>query len=185
MRHSPYLKSFILLALFSFTSAHAQADSVIKNKECLINAIESATDDLTIGELKAKCETQQIAEPSAVAERIELDKEHTLEPFTIMSHRPNYLLFAAYNEKGYSKSFQQALNETEERLDDTEAQFQLSLKVPLATSIFDKNVDIYGAYTVRSFWQVYNSEESAPFRETNHEPEGLATNIPRTGRCSA
>jgi phospholipase A1 len=54
--------------------------------------------------------------------------------------------------------------------EDTEAQFQISMKVPLAVNLFD-TVDIYGAYTNRSFWQLYNSS-SAPFRETNHEPEG-------------
>jgi phospholipase A1 len=171
MRYSPHLKSFILVALFSFISAHAQSDMVV-NKECLDSAIESATDDTTIGELKAGCETPQAAEPDLVAERLQQDKENTLSPFTIIAHRPNYVLFAAYNDnKNYNDSFQEAFNGDEERLDDTEAQFQLSLKVPLATNLFNKNMDVYGAYTVRSFWQVYNVDESSPFRETNHEPE--------------
>ncbi len=166
-----HLKNLILLAFLAFLSMHAQADTVT-NKECLLNAIESATDETTIGELKAGCQTTEVSEPSLVAERLEQDKANTLEPFTIMAHRPNYLLFAAYNDKkNYSASFQDAFDETEERLDDTEAQFQLSLKVPLATGIFNRNIDVYGAYTVRSFWQVYNDDESAPFRETNHEPE--------------
>ena len=171
MQYSPHIKSFLLVALFSFISAHTHADMVV-NKKCLINAIESATDETTIGELKSGCGTPQAAEPDLVAERLEKDRENTLEPFTILAHRPNYLLFAAYNDnKNYSDSFNEAFNETDDRLDDTEAQFQLSLKVPMATNLFDKNLDVYGAYTVRSFWQVYNDDESAPFRETNHEPE--------------
>jgi phospholipase A1 len=145
---------------------------MVVNKQCLLNALESATEDTTIGELKAGCETPQADESDLVAERLQQDKANTLEPFTIIAHRPNYLLFAAYNDKkNYGATFQEAFDETEDRADDTEAQFQLSLKLPLATNLFDKNFDIYGAYTVRSFWQVYNDEESAPFRETNHEPE--------------
>ena len=170
MKPSNYLRYLIQVALISILSAPIQADVVI-NHECLINAIESAADDTTIGELKANCETPQAAEPSLLTERLEQDKANTLEPFTIIAHDPNYLLFAAYNKSGYGESFAQASDESLQQADDTEAQFQLSLKAPLATNLFNRNVDIYGAYTVRSFWQVYNDEESRPFRESNHEPE--------------
>lgn len=72
--------------------------------------------------------------------------------------------------KGYSnEEFVEAFGEAE--LDDTEAQFQLSLKTPFGINLFNMNIDVYGAYSVRSFWQVCNDQESAPFRETNHEPE--------------
>ena len=32
-------------------------------------------------------------------------------------------------------------------------------------------MDIFGAYTVGSYWQMYNKDLSAVFRETNHAPE--------------
>jgi phospholipase A1 len=88
-----------------------------------------------------------------------------------MAHKPNYMLIAAYNAYGYSADlFQEQFNDPSIQADDTEAQFQLSVKVPLAVNLFD-TVDLYAAYTNRSFWQLYN-DNSAPFRETNHEPEG-------------
>jgi outer membrane phospholipase A len=36
-------------------------------------------------------------------------------------------------------------------LDDTEAQFQVSLKVPLEINLLIRNVDLYGVYLLRSF----------------------------------
>ena len=47
----------------------------------------------------------------------------------------------------------------------TEAVFQISVKKQVMRS------DLYFAYTQKSFWQVYNTEESSPFRETNYNPE--------------
>jgi phospholipase A1 len=88
-----------------------------------------------------------------------------------MAHRPNYFLPGVYNDDGYSSEpYQQQFGDPSLQFDDFEAQFQISLKVPLGVGLF-KAFDVYAAYTNRSFWQVYNSEISSPFRDTNHEPE--------------
>ena len=88
-----------------------------------------------------------------------------------MSHKPNYILIGAYNSAGYNATlYQEQFDDPSIDLDDAEAQFQVSVKVPLAVSLFN-SIDIYGAYTNHSFWQLYN-DNSAPFRGTNHEPEG-------------
>jgi len=69
---------------------------------------------------------------------------------------------------------------TPDSVQSTEAKYQLSFK----TGIFDlKNIDLlgfnsfrlWGAYTQQSNWQVFNNHNSAPFRETNYEPELIGT----------
>lgn len=56
--------------------------------------------------------------------------------------------------------------------DEAEAVFQLSVKQQIFKSNF------YFAYTQRSFWQAYNTNESSPFRETNYNPEVFYRFIP-------
>lgn len=51
---------------------------------------------------------------------------------------------------------------------DSETVFQLSLKARILGG------PLFFGYTQRSFWQAYNSVESAPFRETNYNPEIFA-----------
>lgn len=147
---------------------------------CVTEMIRQVSHSMTIGELLSECEKQVQTETypeeekqvSAVSERLRQDESHVLKPFTLMAHKPNYLLVAAYNTYGYnSEVFQEQTGDSSLDLKDTEAQFQLSVKFPLAVNLFNA-VDLYAAYTNRSFWQVYNSDISAPFRETNHEPEG-------------
>lgn len=150
-------------------------------KTCMTEMLHQVSETMTIGELRIECEKlvqsgrpypEEEKQVSAVSERLRQDKNHVLEPFTLMAHKPNYLLAAAYNTHGYdSDVFQEQANDSSNELQDTEAQFQLSIKFPLAVNLFN-TFDLYGAYTNRSFWQVYNSDISAPFRETNHEPEG-------------
>ncbi len=153
-------------------------------QNCMLEAMESTKfEDMTVAQLRLKCEEEieagkvftpegEVADMPVVKERMHQDREHVLQPFTLMAHKPNYILLAAYNNSGYDPSlYQEEFDNPDYQNDDTEAQFQLSVKFPLLVNLFNDTMDIYGAYTNRSFWQVYNSKESAPFRETNHEPE--------------
>ena len=145
--------------------------------ECMTSKLPQADDSMTIGELRLLCQKELqagsfvVKEKAAeiVSERLRQDEEHVLQPFTLMAHRPNYMLLAAYNSNGYDPEvYRQQYDDPTLQTGDTEAQFQISIKTPLAIDLFEL-FDVYAAYTNRSFWQVYNA--SAPFRETNHEPE--------------
>lgn len=146
---------------------------------CLTTMMEQASDSTTMGELRARCAEQienepqaaQDQQPAVVDDRLKQDKQNVLQPFTLMAHKPNYFLMGAYNSDGYSSEFfQEQFDNPSLEFDDTETQFQISIKVPLGVNLFN-TFDVYAAYTNRSFWQLYNSDISAPFRETNHEPE--------------
>jgi phospholipase A1 len=111
-------------------------------------------------------------EKGLVDKRLEADRVNVLRAYTLMPHKPNYILLASYNSSGYNPDlFREQYNNSSIELDDTEAKFQLSIKMPLAVGLFEDKMDIFAAYTNRSFWQVYNDDISSPFRETNHEPE--------------
>ncbi|HCI53696.1 MAG TPA: phospholipase [Gallionella sp.] len=64
-------------------------------------------------------------------------------------------------------------------MDALEAKFQLSFKTDIGSlENLDlwglKTLRVWGAYTQQSHWQVFNSRNSSPFRETNYEPELIA-----------
>jgi len=171
-----YSALFVILLTGFTLPGFSHADDVA---ECMAGMIGQVSDSTTIGELRAKCVERsgdEIAEGvdeqvTAVDIRLGRDKENVLQPFTLMPHKPNYFLAGAYNSDGYNAElFQEQFGDPTLEFDDTEAQFQISIKVPLGVDLFD-TFDIYAAYTNRSFWQVYNSDISSPFRETNHEPE--------------
>ena len=83
----------------------------------------------------------------AYAERYE--STHIAEGISF--HKPNWIMFGSWSDE-YND-------------DECEVVFQLSVKKQIADTGF------HVAYTQKSFWQAYNTDESSPFRETNYNPE--------------
>jgi phospholipase A1 len=52
-----------------------------------------------------------------------------------------------------------------------EAKLQISLRTQLAQGLVFPGGDLWAGYTQQSFWQVYDSADSRPFRNTDYQPE--------------
>jgi len=100
-----------------------------------------------------------------------LNKESRNDHFAILPHQSNYILPISYVESPNEQPISKAYGGRE--LKNSEAAFQLSVKTKLWEDIFGQNMDLWVAYTQRSFWQFYDYADSSPFRETNYEPEIL------------
>jgi phospholipase A1 len=95
--------------------------------------------------------------------------------WAIRAHRENYFLVYTYNGALDRQPYESVNPGT--HLQDAETKFQISLKMKLLEDIpipiLDKKADLWAAYTQLSQWQFWNWSNSAPFRETNYEPEAL------------
>lgn len=94
--------------------------------------------------------------------------------FTLIPHKPSYILPITYNDKIKSLDTY-GDDRVDNDLQQIEVEFQFSLKVPIISANDTRPFALFAAYTQRSIWQAYNFEKSSPFRETNYEPELFAT----------
>ncbi|AOA58737.1 phospholipase A [Acinetobacter larvae] len=113
---------------------------------------------------------------SLLDSRWELSPDSKLGTWNLRSYQPVYLLplfwTSSKNTTPYSPNPDNRVPvEDAQILDSMESKFQLSLKTKALENIFGDNGDLWLGYTQSSRWQVYNSEDSRPFRETNYEPE--------------
>lgn len=97
-----------------------------------------------------------------------------------VSHRPMYILPFSYlkNANREPVSPRTGVSAYDYKLDNQEAKYQISFKVPLLTGLLENRTTLWFGYTQRSFWQLYNTDDSAPFRETNFEPEIFVRHAP-------
>lgn len=100
-----------------------------------------------------------------------LDKKYVLLP-----HRGNFLLPVVYNDNPNNGVFngsaiQTQIQERGEIVKPAEAEFQLSFTLLTDKNFFGSGLGLFIGYTQKSYWQVYNSEWSKPFRESNYAPE--------------
>ncbi len=104
-----------------------------------------------------------------LTERRQLEQQSTRNPFSITTHRTNYLFPVSYNTNQDANNFREVTDASGPN--NNEVKFQFSAKFNLAEDVFGDVGDVYFAYTQRSWWQAYNTDASSPFRETNYEPE--------------
>ena len=172
----------MLLAMISLGAQTAVDDSGDASaiQECLLKQLESAKREMTVGELRDNCEktvkqvlngkTEQQAGPmTPVQDRMFNDKVNAERSYIISTFKPNYFI-GTYSDKPNDAPFR-PLNDGRDILDNEEAKFQVSIKAPFWRNIRGSNVDLIGAYTSTSWWQINNDDISSAFRETNYEPE--------------
>ena len=111
---------------------------------------------------------------SLLDSRWELRKASKGGVFHLRPYKPVYLAPVSWasdrNNLPHTPNPETTVTEPQD-LDSVEAKFQLSMKFKLAERLFGEDLDLWGAYTQVSRWQVYNTANSRPFRETNYEPE--------------
>lgn len=113
---------------------------------------------------------------SLLDSRWELAKGSKLGTWNFRAYKPVYLLPAFWssdpNVMPHSPNPDNTVA-TPQELDSLETKFQLSFKTKAFENVFGDNGDLWMGYTQSSHWQVFNSGDSRPFRETNYEPEVL------------
>jgi phospholipase A1 len=156
-------------------------------QKCLLEKLRTANDETPISKIREAClpflegsiaddaiatagTEDDTEETTPLGERLEETEATEEMRFVITPYKPNYLL-VGYNSNPNTGPFEEAFPDRVIDFQSAEVKFQISFMFPIVKDIFGNNGDLYFAYTNRSFWQLFDEELSAPFRETNHEPE--------------
>jgi phospholipase A1 len=168
-----YVVVWLLLAAAPGTAeVPEQPDAV--SESCLLRELKAADDRVRVGALRRQCAREaEAAADSLLLERLRRERAADDIRSLLTPHRRNYLIPAAYADSPNEDPFENELGEVapEDRLDHVEAKFQLSLKFGVADRLLSRRDRLYFGFTALSFWQAFNRHVSAPFRETNYEPE--------------
>ena len=110
----------------------------------------------------------------------DLDKNDTRGLLSVREHNPMYLMPVWYNSSPnyYPESPSRGVT-TQEKFSEQkrlETKMQVSFKSKIAEDLFKTRADVWFGYTQKSDWQIFNQgRKSAPFRNTDYEPEIFIT----------
>lgn len=107
----------------------------------------------------------------AYFDHLAAERKSSFDPYIITPHKMTYFLPFSYTNN-INKEAYEGEGDFAKQLNNIEAKFQISLKIPLTReAIFTKGDSIAFGFTLQSWWQLYNHDLSRPFRETNYQPE--------------
>lgn len=119
-------------------------------------------------ENKRMLNTYRELDPVEDNETAETIRKVVVSDFGLRPYRANYLLPFGFRTGGTYESYTPS-----DSYGKVEAELQLSFRLDFFPNLLGLNEIYTLTYTQRSFWQVY--EPSAPFRETNYNPEAFVT----------
>jgi len=137
-----------------------QGDDAEPVKQSADVVVESAED-------KADATAPQVPVFTTLEQRFELERKARRERFAFTPYAPNYILLGTYTD-----SIQES-SPSGRNPQSVETKFQLSFKTRVANGVLGHDNALWFGYTQLSLWQLYDSKNSSPFRETNYQPELL------------
>ncbi|SET39348.1 phospholipase A [Thalassotalea agarivorans] len=159
------------------TQVVAETEQEAALEACILKKIQQDNNSKTVAQLKAECEEQ--VEGKDIAQlRTAAERATAFNPYVITPHKMNYTLpFFATNNIN-REVYEIRDDQWSEEMQSAEAKFQISFKVPLVSPdhyLFTEGDALAFGFTMQSWWQLYTSDLSRPFRETNYEPEFFYT----------
>ena len=143
---------------------------------CMEERLKTAEPTITVGELRQECVIQtdpDYRRDPLVLKRLAMERRTEWNPFVITPHKQNYILPFTYMKEPNNEPYEMV---GDDPLDNKEVKMQISLKVPLTDrDLFVTGDSLHFGFTLQAYWQLYNHELSAPFRETNYQPEFFYT----------
>jgi len=120
---------------------------------------------------------RRAAAPSLIGDAWALDAG--TERVELNFYQPNYLLGWRHSDRVNAMPCSPRTGfGTQDSLDDDEVKYQISFKARLFVAN-GRRWGLWGAYTQQSHLQLYNEENSRPFRETNYMPEVMLVYDPQ------
>lgn len=118
--------------------------------------------------------TDQIPRQStALSTFWELGAADKRRDFVVRTYHPNFFLpvhgTTHINRSPYSPTHPPGAGNPDYR--EVEAKLQISLRAKIVEDLLLPGADLWVAYTQRSLWQIWDTEDSAPFRSTDYQPE--------------
>lgn len=115
---------------------------------------------------------QESESVGAVTERVREERKEAFNPYVLTAHKHNFFLPVSYSTDINEAVYQQNDVPLREGLQPVEVKFQISLKSQLNESdLLFINDSLSVGITLEAWWQLYSSDLSSPFRETNYQPE--------------
>lgn len=133
----------------------------------------SETERVAITPNEASTAPAMLPPGSALSTFWELGRSDKRKAFVVRTFYPNYLLplhlTSSINRQPASPT--RGAAPLKPNYKAVEAKMQISLRVKVAEDLLLPRADLWATYTQRSMWQVWNQADSAPFRNSDYQPE--------------